>query len=110
MTGCPYVTSLEELRRQPLDCLIIGSGPAGTAVAEQLYTDGRNLRIGILERGPVLTTSHISNVLRSGHEMAGLHEPTLLRDQARAAFIARHEEKPWTGAFGDDGMMIHAFG
>jgi choline dehydrogenase-like flavoprotein len=110
MTGCPFVTSLEELRHQPLDCLIVGSGPAGTAVAEQLYTEGKHLRIGILERGPVLTTSHISNVLRSGHEVGGLHEPTLLRDQARAAFIGRHEDKPWTGAFKDDGMMIHAFG
>ena len=39
MTGCPFVTSLEELRDQPLDCLIVGSGPAGTAVAEQLYTE-----------------------------------------------------------------------
>lgn len=110
MTGCPFVTSLEELRQQPLDCLIIGSGPAGTAVAEQLYTEGRNLRIGILERGPVLTTSHISNVLRTPQPAIGLHEPTLLRDQARAAFIGRHEERPWTGAFKDDGMMMMAFG
>lgn len=110
MTGCPYVTSLEDLRHQPLDCLIIGSGPAGTAVAEQLYTEGKHLRIGILERGPVLTTSHISNVLRCGREVNGLHEPTLLRDQARAAFIGRHEERPWTGAFQRDGMMLNAFG
>jgi len=112
MNGCPFVTSLDELRHQPLDCLIVGSGPAGTAVAEQLYTEGRHLRIGVLERGPVLTTSHISNVLRSSqsHEMNGLHEPTLLRDQARAAFIGRHEERPWTGAFGDHGMMIMALG
>ena len=110
MTGCPYVTSLEELRSQQLDCLIIGSGPAGTAVAEQLYTEGKNLRIGILERGPLLTTSHISNVLRPRQDVAGLNEPTLLRDQARGAFIARHQETPWTGAFADDGMMIMAFG
>jgi choline dehydrogenase-like flavoprotein len=110
MNGCPYVTSLEELRQQQLDCLIVGSGPAGTAVAEHLYTEGKNLRIGILERGPVLTTSHISNVLRPREEAGGLMEPTLLRDQARGAFITRHQEKPWTGAFGEDGIMIMAFG
>ena len=110
MTGCPYVTSLDELRGQKLDCLIVGSGPAGTAVAEQLYTQSRHLRIGVLERGPVLTTSHISNVLRPQGDVSGLHEPTLIRDQARAAFIERHQVKPWTGAFQDEGMMIMAFG
>ncbi|HVV16483.1 MAG TPA: FAD-dependent oxidoreductase [Polyangia bacterium] len=110
MTACPYLTSLEDLQAQELDCLIIGSGPAGTAVAEHLYTEGRNLRIGVLERGPVLTTSHISNVLRPQHEVAGLAEPTLLRDQARGAFIARHQEKPWAGDFENDGIMINAFG
>jgi choline dehydrogenase-like flavoprotein len=110
MTGCPYVTSLDELRGQRLDCLVIGSGPAGTAVAEQLYTQARGLRIGILERGPLLTTSHISNVLRPQGDAGALHEPTLLRDQARGAFIERHEVKPWTGAFQDDGIMIMAFG
>ena len=110
MTGCPYVTSLDELRGQKLDCLIVGSGPAGTAVAEQLYTQSNNLRIGVLERGPVLTTSHISNVLRPLGDVSGLHEPTLMRDQARGAFIERHEVKPWTGAFQDEGIMIMAFG
>ena len=110
MSGCPFLSTVEELSRQQLDCLIIGSGPAGTAVAEQLYTEGNNLRIGILERGPLLTTSHISNVLRPQMDLPGLSEPTLLRDQARGQFIARHEHKPWTGAFQDDGMMIMAFG
>ena len=110
MSGCPFLSTVEELSRQQLDCLIIGSGPAGTAVAEQLYTEGNNLRIGILERGPLLTTSHISNVLRPQMDVPGLSEPTLLRDQARGQFIARHEQKPWTGAFQDDGMLIMAFG
>jgi choline dehydrogenase-like flavoprotein len=110
MTGCPFVSTVEELSRQQLDCLIIGSGPAGTAVAEQLYTESSNLRIGILERGPLLTTSHISNVLRPSLDGPDLSEPTLRRDQARGQFIERHEVKPWTGAFKDDGMLIMAFG
>jgi choline dehydrogenase-like flavoprotein len=110
MSECPFLSTVEELSRQQLDCLIIGSGPAGTAVAEQLYTEGNDLRIGILERGPLLTTSHISNVLRPQMDVPGLSEPTLLRDQARGQFIARHEQKPWTGAFQDDGMLIMAFG
>ena len=97
MSGCPFLSTVEELSRQQLDCLIIGSGPAGTAVAEQLYTEGNNLRIGILERGPLLTTSHISNVLRPQMDVPGLSEPTLLRDQARGQFIARHEAEAVDG-------------
>jgi len=51
---------------QDLDILIIGSGPAAVAVVEHLYPIS-TARIGVLERGGILTTTHISNMLREGN-------------------------------------------
>ncbi|MCI0562299.1 MAG: GMC family oxidoreductase N-terminal domain-containing protein, partial [Nitrososphaera sp.] len=99
--------SLSELEQLQPQVLIVGSGPAGTAVAEYLYEECEDITIGILERGEVLTISHIVNSI----------PPAM-----RGPFIAAVEQFPWAGAFAQEedaqgekrpetgGMMIFALG
>jgi choline dehydrogenase-like flavoprotein len=100
--------TLDQLTQAPpVDVLIIGSGPAGTSVAEYLYTMNDSLRIGVLERGPILATTHIGNFTE-------VEDPTrpLIPGGAgyrRGRFISAHEKFIWKGAF-QQGMMIHALG
>lgn len=100
--------TVRQLSQAPaLDVLIIGSGPSGTSVAEYLYTMDDRLKIGVLERGPILATTHIGNFTE-------VEDPT--RPLApggvgyrRGRFISAHEKFIWKGAF-QQGMMIHALG
>ncbi|MCI0490592.1 MAG: GMC family oxidoreductase [Blastocatellia bacterium] len=99
--------SLSDLEEQPPQVLIVGSGPAGTAVAEYLYEECEDVTIGILERGTIFTVTHIINSI-----------PLYLR----GAFIEAMEQFPWDGAFAPKedaqgkrqpetgGMMIFALG
>lgn len=97
--------TVEDLANAPLDVLVVGSGPAAVAVAEHLYDDAPDARIGLIERGGILATTHINNVL--GEAPGGrVDSPTNLR----AAFISDHERFLWKGAFAPFGMMILALG
>jgi choline dehydrogenase-like flavoprotein len=104
----PLLYTVEQLSQAPpVDILIIGSGPAGTSVAEYLYTQSDSLRIGVLERGPILATTHIGNFTE-------VEDPTrpLVPGGAgyrRGRFISAHEKFIWKGAF-QQGMMLHALG
>jgi len=89
------VCSPEELISRRLDVIIIGSGPAGVAVAERLYQQHKTATIGILERGGVLTLSHINNIFPN---------------ELRRRFIDRFKINPWDGAFHQGGMLIPALG
>jgi choline dehydrogenase-like flavoprotein len=99
--------SLSDIEKHPPQVLIVGSGPAGTAVAEYLYQECEDITIGVLERGEIITTSHIVNSV-----------PYAMR----GPFIETVEQFPWTGAFAPTedergvkqpktgGMMIFALG
>jgi choline dehydrogenase-like flavoprotein len=103
----PLLSTAEELAEVRPDILIIGSGPAGTAVAEYLYTEGSKLTVGVLERGPVITTTHIGNFT----EVRDPTRPQVPGDFGfrRGRFISAHERFIWDGDF-EKGMMIHALG
>jgi len=77
------------------DIVIIGSGPAGVAVAEYVFNVFPEARIVILERGDVLTMTHVSNVFP---------------DEDKAAFINAHGTWPWDGYFKGNGLMMFALG
>src|SRR5881409_106895 len=87
------------------DVLIIGSGPAGVAIAEHLYSLPSKPIIAMIERGGILTTTHISNMLPS--RVAG--QPTSPIDR-RAGFLQAHGKTLWEGAFEKHGIMIPALG
>ncbi|MGH8551359.1 MAG: lycopene cyclase family protein [Methylococcales bacterium] len=78
------------------DVVVVGSGPAGTAVVERLRKRCPTLRVCVLERGPVLTTTHVNNLLpeRDIGFARGMGD-----DSRRARFITAFEEHPWLGDF-----------
>lgn len=84
-----------ELNDANLDVLVIGSGPASTALTERLYEKHPHSRIGVLERGGVLTLTHINNIFTNEH---------------RRPFIEEFNIKPWEGTFAKGGMLIPALG
>lgn len=96
-----------ELNETLFNVAIIGSGPAATAMAEYLYSERPDLKIVILERGDLLTTTHISNFLDGDFSM-----PPHMRDvkDLRMEFIQEHGSYPWAGDWQESGMMIHALG
>jgi len=95
MVSTGLICSPEEFSSRPLDVIVIGSGPTGVAVAERLYKQQRTASIGILERGGVLTLSHINNIFPN---------------ELRRRFIDRFKIKAWEGAFREGGMLIPALG
>ncbi len=95
MTGTNFTCSVEDLSAYKLDVLIVGSGPAGVAVAERLYQKNPKVTIGILERGAILTLTHINNIFPN---------------EMRRPFIDRFKIKPWEGTFENGGMLIPALG
>lgn len=104
MPGQPLVVSLPDLQRVDLDVLVIGSGPAGVAIAERLSP---RCTVGIVERGGTLLTTHVSNILRTDAE-SRKGSSSLLRK--RASFIAANSEHPWEGDCGEHGILIFALG
>jgi len=95
MATTNLIYSPEQLNAHSLDVIIIGSGPAGVAVAERIYKKHPRATIGILERGSVLTLNHINNIFPN---------------ELRRAFIDRFKIKPWEGKFQEGGMLIPALG
>jgi len=98
---------LEELKGRPLDVVIVGSGPASIAVADFLYTEypDADFTITILERGNILTTTHISNT-----EVNDPLRPQGRSFSTRGKFIQAHETYPWKGHFEKHGMLVFALG
>ena len=94
MRECQLITELDDLSRVDLDVVIVGSGPAGVAVAEELYHSAPELRIAIIERGGILALTHFNNIL--GNEW-------------RRKFIDTFGEHPWEGDL-RDGMLVSALG
>lgn len=90
-----FAVPLDQLIERRPDILIVGSGPAGVAVAEYLFNVFPDVTIGILERGDILTMTHVNNVLP---------------DQLRGEFINAHGAWPWKGYFENNGMMMFALG
>jgi choline dehydrogenase-like flavoprotein len=100
-------STLEELKARKPRILIVGSGPAGTAVAERLYAMGPDATIGVLERGGILSTTHINNLLTDDP----LRPPAeRLRLDRRSDFIAAFEECVWAGDFNPGGTLVLALG
>jgi len=95
MASTDLICSPEQMNAYNLDVIIVGSGPAGVAVAERLYKRHPTATIGILERGGVLTLSHILNILPN---------------KVRRSFMDRFKLKAWEGAFNEGGMLIPALG
>ena len=94
------------------DVLIVGTGPAGVALAEHLAEIAPHLHVGMLERGDHGLSTHLSNVVRD-QALPGLGKTT----DRRRAFIEKYGTFPWRGQFQQDstdnergGMMIHAVG
>ncbi len=77
------------------DIVIIGSGPAGVAVAEYAYNVFPEATIAILERGDILTLTHVGNVFP---------------DEDKGPFIQTHGTWPWGGYFEGNGLMMFALG
>jgi choline dehydrogenase-like flavoprotein len=88
-TLCP----IEELANTSLDVLIVGSGAAGVAVAERIFR--RKLAIAVVERGSILTLTHVNNIFPN---------------EERRRFIERFKINPWEGSFQNGGMLIPALG
>jgi GMC oxidoreductase/Lycopene cyclase protein len=86
----------DELASRHFDVVIIGSGPAGVAVAERLYESDPTATIAVIERGPVVLRRHFYDEGRSVDE----------RDQ----FLARHQECPWDGDLSRGGALLPALG
>src|ERR1039458_861524 len=85
---------LDELSKRPLDVVIVGSGPAGVGVAEYLYNAFPQATVAILERGDILTLTHVNNVF-PGADM-------------RSEFIRVHGSHPWGSRAEEGAMMIFA--
>ncbi len=90
-----FVCPIEELDVHNLDVLIIGSGPAGVAATERLYEKYPALKIGIIERGSILTLTHINNIFEN---------------KFRRGFIEKFKMHPWEGDFKKGGMLMPYLG
>src|SRR5205085_10699408 len=101
----PLTYQLKDFEHQEFDVLIIGSGPAAVAVVEQLLSSDSNMKIGALERGAILTSTHVSNMLREGPG-GRLSSPVNRRER----FIQAHGCQLWEGDFKGNGMMMPALG
>jgi NAD(P)-binding Rossmann-like domain len=53
------------------DAIIIGAGMFGAYCAEKIYRHGANLRVLVLDAGPLLVTEHVQNLSRIGLDAGG---------------------------------------
>jgi choline dehydrogenase-like flavoprotein len=90
------VVPLAHVSAHPPDVVIVGSGPAGVAVAEYLFNVFPNVTVAILERGGILTLTHVGNISSD--------------KDSRGPFIDAYGDHPWKGYFEKDGMMMFALG
>lgn len=90
------VRELSDLKRLSFDVVIIGSGPAGIAVAERIYEKSPSTTIAIVERGPVLLRQHFY------HSRGSIHE--------RDRFLERHGYCPWDGDLSEGGTLLPCLG
>lgn len=96
MKSISLLTPLNQILARRPHVVIVGSGPAGVAVAEYLYNVFPDVTIAILERGDILTLTHVNNLFPD--------------DEVRGAFIDAHGTWPWKGYFKGNGMMMFALG
>jgi choline dehydrogenase-like flavoprotein len=82
--------------RNRFNVVIVGTGPAGVAVAERLYETSTEATIAIVERGPVLLNGHF-------YDSGGS-----IRDRDR--FFAHHRVCPWDGDLSQGGALLPAVG
>lgn len=78
------------------DVVIIGSGPAGVAIAERLYEKHPVATIAMIERGPLLLRRHYYN---SGGSIFD-----------RDRFFERHQLCPWDGDLSQGGALLPCLG
>ncbi|MFJ6782880.1 GMC oxidoreductase [Streptomyces yangpuensis] len=78
------------------DVVVIGSGPAGVAVAERLYDEHPSATIAVIEQGTMLLRRHF---YANGASIA-----------ERDRFLARHQVCPWRGDLGEGGALLPALG
>lgn len=78
------------------DVAIVGSGPAGVAVAEQLSREAPQLSIAMIERGPLVLRRHF------------YHDGGTLEDRDR--FLDQHRVTPWLGELGHGGSLLPVVG
>lgn len=90
------LTPLDHLLTCHPHFVIVGSGPAGVAVAEYLYNVFPDATIAILERGDTLMLTHINNVFTDADR--------------RQDFIFAHGKFEWGGYFKKGGLMMVALG
>jgi choline dehydrogenase-like flavoprotein len=90
------VTPLTRVAAHPPDVVIVGSGPSGVAVAECLYNVFPDVTMAVLERGDILTLTHVGNISSD--------------TDPRGRFIGAHGAHPYKGYFEKDGMMMFALG
>ncbi|MBZ5530396.1 MAG: GMC family oxidoreductase N-terminal domain-containing protein [Acidobacteriia bacterium] len=86
-------TSVQQAARMEHGIVIVGTGPAGTAVAEDLYLHSGAL-ITMLELGPAGLTTHFNNVLKNA---------------LRRKFIDHNKSTPWLGTM-VGGMLVPGLG
>lgn len=53
------------------DAIVIGAGMFGAYCAEKIYRHGPNLRVLVLDAGPLLVTEHVQNLSRIGLDAGG---------------------------------------
>jgi ribulose 1,5-bisphosphate synthetase/thiazole synthase len=82
MRGTDTLLSLDDVNKIKFDVLVVGSGPAGVAVVEQIYTGWPDLKVGVIERGGIILFQHFNNVLSNNR---------------RRKFLETYREKPWAG-------------
>ncbi len=66
------------------DAIVIGAGMFGAYCAEKIYRHGPNLRVLVLDAGPLLVTEHVQNLARIGLDPGG------------AVMVAKNSDDPGT--------------
>lgn len=93
MQAVRLITSVHQLARRDGEVTVVGTGPAGTAMVERVYSQSK-MPITILERGPVSLTTHFNN---------------LFPNSERRRFINRNGRRPWLGTMAE-GMLMMGLG
>jgi len=101
------VVPLDRLPKEHVDVAVVGTGAAGESVAEQLFDAYPDVTIVLLERGDILTTTHINNYsIEPYFNPPSLHS----QDEFRAKSIETFGQHPWEGAFKAEGILIWGIG